>query len=106
MISPNLKALVAKMDDTCRRALEGAAGLCLSRSNYNVELEHWMVKLIEMPGTDLSLLFKYYDVDVAVLLRDLTKAIDRLKTGNARSPVLAPATVHLAREAFVVASLE
>ncbi len=40
MIQLPLKSLVGKLNDTCRRALEAAAGLCLSRTNYNVEVEH------------------------------------------------------------------
>jgi type VI secretion system protein VasG len=45
----NLKSLVGKLNDTCRSALEAAAGLCLSRTNYNVEIEHWLLKLLEKP---------------------------------------------------------
>ena len=44
----NLKSLIARLNATCRGALEGAAGLCLSRTNYDVEPEHFLVKLIEM----------------------------------------------------------
>ena len=59
MATSNLKALIGKMDDTCRRALDGAAGLCLSRTNYNVEIEHWLLKLLETPNTDLAALLRY-----------------------------------------------
>ena len=36
------------MNDICRRSLESAAGLCLSHSNYNVEIEHWLLKMLEL----------------------------------------------------------
>ena len=52
----NLKSFVAKLNDTSRRTLEAAAGLCLSRTNYNVEIEHWLLKLLETPNTDLAAL--------------------------------------------------
>ncbi len=42
----NLKGLIGKLDDTCRRALEGAAGLCLSRTHYDVDIEHLISKLL------------------------------------------------------------
>lgn len=38
-----LKALVAKLNDTCRVALEGAAGLCLTRTHYDVDVEHFLI---------------------------------------------------------------
>ena len=33
---------------------KAAVGLCLSRTNYNVEIEHWLLKLLETPTTDLQ----------------------------------------------------
>lgn len=106
MASVNLKSLIAKLNDTSRRSLEGAAGLCLSRTNYNVEVEHWLLKLVEMPNTDAAALFRYYGVDSSRLTRDLTRAIDKLKTGNARPPALSQHTVDLAREAWLLASVD
>src|SRR5881409_3021770 len=106
MAAVNLKTLVAKLNPVCKRGLEGASGLCLSRTNYNVEIEHWLLKLLEMPNTDLAPVLRQYDVDSSRLARDLTRSIDRLKTGNARPPSLSPNLVEVAREAWVLASIE
>lgn len=106
MVQVNLKSLVGKLDDVCRRSLEGAAGLCLSRTNYNVEIEHWLVKLLEIPQTDLTGILKHYGIEPARLNADLIRSLDRLKTGNSRSPALSPDLVSLAREAWVLGSLE
>jgi type VI secretion system protein VasG len=102
----SLKSLVGRLNDLCRRTLEAAAGMCLSRTNYNVEIEHWLVKLIETPDTDLAAIFRRYGVDTSRLTRDLTKLIDRLKTGNARPPALSPHVVTLLREAWMIGSIE
>jgi type VI secretion system protein VasG len=102
----SLKSLVGKLNPTCRRSLESAAGLCLSRTNYNVEIEHWLVKLMETPDTDLTAVFRRFEVDSSRLTRDLTKLIDRLKTGNARPPALSPHIVTLLREAWMIGSIE
>ena len=79
-------ALIKKLDKTCLDALQAAAGLCLSRTNYSVEIEHWLLKLVEAPNTDLTRIFRQFEVDTSKLLRDLTRAIDGFKTGNARTP--------------------
>ena len=102
----NLKSLIGKLNDTSRRALESAAGLCLSRSNYDVEIEHWMLKILELDDTDISRLLRYYEIDNSRLTRDLTRAIDRLKTGNTRPPALAPKIVELTQQAWVQASID
>ena len=102
----NLKSLIGKLNDLTRRSLEGAAGLCLSRTNYNVEVEHWLMKLLEGSDTDLAKLLRYYEVDLSRANRELTKAIDRLKTGNSRPPSLSPMIVDLVKHAWVLASIE
>jgi type VI secretion system protein VasG len=102
----SLKVLVNKLNDTCRKGLEAAAGLCLSRTNYNVEIEHWLIKLCEVPDGDLAAIFRHFEIDASRVVRDLTAAIDRLKTGNARAPALSPQVVSLMQRAWLAASIE
>ena len=52
MSSIDLRSLVGRLNDTSRRALEAAAGFTLSRSHYNVEVEHWLLKLADIAGSD------------------------------------------------------
>jgi type VI secretion system protein VasG len=106
LASHNPKALAGKLNSTCRRALEGAAGMCLSRTNYNVEVEHWLVKLLEPANTDLTRILRHFNVDASRVSRELTKALDQLKTGNARAPELSLEIMDLMREAWVFTSLE
>ena len=106
MVAVDLKSLVAKMNDLCRRSLEAAAGLTLSRSNFNVEIEHWLLKLLEASDSDLVAVLRNYDVEPARLSADLTRVLDRLKTGNTRAPALSPHVVSLMREAWTLASLD
>jgi type VI secretion system protein VasG len=102
----NLRTLVGKLNPTCRRALEAAAGLCLSRTNYNVEIEHWLLKLLEPSDTDLGRVLRQYDIDGSRVNRELTRTLDQLKTGNARPPELSLSLLDWMREAWVLTSLE
>src|SRR6266542_3275200 len=102
----NLKSLIGRLNDTCRSALEGAAGLCLSRTNYDVEIEHYLIKLLEAHDADLPRILNHFEVGMARLNRDLTRALDRLKTGNARTPALSPRLPVLVQEAWLLASVE
>ena len=63
MITLDLKSLVGKLNDSCRAGLEAAAGLCLSRTHYNVEIEHWVLKLLEIPDSDIVALVEKYELD-------------------------------------------
>ncbi len=106
MAAIDLKALVSRLNDHCRRALEAAAGLTLSRSHYNVELEHWLLKLADGTDTDIFAIMRQYDADHGRLLADLNRALDRMKTGNARAPSLSPDLVELSKQAWLLASVE
>ena len=93
-MSVNLKSLIGKLNDTCRSALEAAAGLCLTRTHYDVDIEHLFLKLSEVhrhrfPASAAALRDRS-----ARLSRDLTRALDRLKTGNAPHP--GPVAAHSA----------
>ncbi|MDE1896601.1 MAG: type VI secretion system ATPase TssH [Rhodospirillales bacterium] len=106
MVTLDLKSLIGRLDDHCRRALEAAAGLTMSRTHYNVEIEHWLVKLAEGTDTDFAAIFRQYDIDHGRFLADLNKALDKLKTGNSRAPGLAPDVVDTAKQAWLLASIE
>ncbi len=106
MAAIDLKSLVGRLNEHCRRALEAAAGLTLSRSHYNVEIEHWLLKLTDGNDTDIPIILRHYEADVGRLITDLNRGLDRLKTGNARAPGLSPDIVELAKQAWLLASLE
>ncbi len=106
MLSLNLKSLVSRLNPQCKQSLESAAGLCLSRTNYNVEIEHWLAKFAERTDGDFEAIAKDYDINMSRLLADLQKSMDRLKTGNARPPALSQVIVDLIREAWLLASVE
>jgi type VI secretion system protein VasG len=99
-------ALIKTLNKTCLDALQAAAGLCLSRTNPSVEIEHWLLKLVERPQTDLTRLFRHHEVDTSLLVGDLTRAIDRFRTGNTRTPVLSTQVDELIRNAWVLASVQ
>src|ERR1700736_715497 len=106
MVAIDLKSLINRLDDHCRRALEAAAGLTLSRTHYNVEIEHWLIKLLDIADGDIPAVLRHHGVDEARLRVDLNRALDRMKTGNSRAPSLSPEIVECAKQAWLLASVE
>src|SRR5438445_6545523 len=102
----NLKSLIGKLNDTGRKALEAAAGLCVTRTHYDIDIEHLLLKLVEAENTDIQKILRHYEIDQARLTRDLTRALDRLKTGNARTPAFSPRIPRLVTEAWNLASID
>jgi type VI secretion system protein VasG len=102
----NLRSLIARLNDQTRSAVEAAAGLCLTRTHYDVEIEHYLVKLLDATAGDLSYILKHYGVDRSRLARELTASLDGLKSGNARTPTLSPTFVRMISEGWLVGSIE
>src|SRR5260370_23036891 len=100
------KRVVGKLNDTMRRAREGAAGLCLARTHYDIEIEHFLTKLQDAGGTDFAGIVQHFGVDKARLAGELGRSLDALKTGNARTPAFSPTLLRMLREAWTIGSLE
>ncbi len=59
----NLRGLIGKLNDQTRAALESAAGLCLSRTHYDVEVEHFLLKLLDAGSSDFAAILRHYEVN-------------------------------------------
>jgi len=105
-MSTNLKALIDKLNDTTRKTLESAAGLCVARTHYDIEIEHYLLKALDASDNDISAILKHFGVDRSRLTKELERSLDSLKSGNARSPAFSPSVVKMLSEAWTVASID
>ena len=97
---------MGKLNTICKGALEGAAGLCVSRTHYEVDIEHWLIKLLEKDKTDVHAILRYYEVDIGELEAELNASLDDFKRGNSRRPELSPNIPKLIEIAWLRASVD
>src|SRR5664280_1111411 len=102
----NLRSIVAKLNDTMRGTLGGAAGLGVARTHYDVEMEHFLTKLLDTGGTDFAGIVQHFGVDKARLAGELSRSLHKLKPGHARTPAFSPSLYRMLREAWTTGSLE
>ena len=102
----NLKSLIGKLNDSTRGALEAAAGLCLARTHYDIEVEHYLTKLLDSTDNDVAAIYKHFEIDTSRLSGELARALDKLKTGNARTPSLSPSLMRMLVEAWTLGSID
>ncbi|WP_150428891.1 type VI secretion system ATPase TssH [Dechloromonas sp. CZR5] len=105
-MSTSLKTLISKLNTTCRQAAERAASLCMARGNYEVDLEHLLLAILEKPGTDLQVIAKRSGISPTGLERELDQEISRFKNGNTRTPVFSTHILKLLEQAWLIASLD
>ncbi|MDR5837104.1 type VI secretion system ATPase TssH [Caballeronia sp. LZ034LL] len=106
MLLVDLKPLVSRLNGYCRQALENSAGLCISRGQYEISVEHMLVKLLDDPQSDVPLLLREHNVDAALLRRALDQAIEDMRGGNTGRPVFSPILLELLQDAWLMASVD
>jgi type VI secretion system protein VasG len=102
----NLKALIGKLNDQTRGTLEGAAGLCLSRTHYDIEVEHFLTKLLDSSSNDFAAIIKHFEIDKSRLTAELARSLDKLKSGNARTPAISPTVLKMLTTAWTIGSID
>ena len=78
----------------------------MARGNYEVDLEHLFLALLEQSQSDLCIIAKRCDISPDALVRDLNEEIARFKNGNSRTPVFSPHLPKLFEHAWLIASLD
>ncbi len=106
MVSVDIKSLLGRLNPYCTRSLEAAAGLCVSRTHYEVALEHMLAKMLEDPQSDIPLILRHFDVDTGRVQKAVEQSLEEFKTGNAAKPVFSPILMEWFQEAWLLASVD
>jgi type VI secretion system protein VasG len=101
-----MKPLVGRLNPTTRKALEDAVGLCVSQTHFNLEVEHFLAKLLEATDTDFAIIMKAFGVDRSRLAAEIAGSLERMKRGNGRGPSYTPTLVKALSDAWTIGSLE
>ena len=105
-MSINLKTLIGKLNETSRTAATRAASICVSLGQFEVDLEHLFLALLEQPKSDFVLIARNMGISVSMLEADLQSEVQRLKAGNSRTPVFSARLPKLFENAWLIASLD
>ena len=106
MTTRNLSPLLRRLNDHCARALADAAGLCETRAHREIEVEHWLIKLLELGDGDLVAVMRHYELDMDGIWNGLLSAIDRLPHDLRGKPGLSHRLGQWLEAAWMRASLE
>lgn len=104
MSQTDLRSLLNKLHPDARTALHQAVEDTLTRTHYNVEIEHFLLVLLQ-PGQEMRDLVTRFEVDPDLLQMQLRVQLDTFKRGNARTPAISPLFVMLLESAWSEASL-
>lgn len=98
--------LLRRLNPYCASALEAAASLCQTRAHAEITIEHWLLKLLEMGESDITVLARRYEWDMSTLWQSLLTKIDSLPRSIHSRPSLSKSLLNLIQNAWVIASLD
>lgn len=101
----DIRTLVSRLDPACKHAMELAAQLCVRLTHYNVDVEHFLLQLLESDAPDLRVILEHFEIASADVSAQLQKAVDQFKRGNGRTPALSPNFSRLFQEAWLLSSM-
>lgn len=61
MININLSSLIQRLHPIAKVALEDAAALAVSEKANEVQIEHFLLSLLERPNSDFDVLLAHFD---------------------------------------------
>ncbi|MTJ83167.1 MAG: type VI secretion system ATPase TssH [Telmatospirillum sp.] len=105
MSTSDLKVLVGRLDPVARQALAAAAGDAFGKTHYEIEIEHWLLALLALPGAAFGRDAAGLGIDVDRLRHCLERGLHRCRSGCGQAPVFSPRIVTLLRQSWLLASL-
>src|SRR5574344_2537143 len=106
MVNVDLRQLLGKLNFYCTNTLNNAAGLCVSRTNYEVTVEHWLIKCLESRDGDLAVLLDNNQEIISLLMKELNQSLDSNAGGNGGKPSFSPRLTDLLSDAWLIASVD
>ncbi|MFH4745393.1 type VI secretion system ATPase TssH [Vibrio harveyi] len=106
MININLSSLIQRLHPIAKVALEDAAALAVSEKANEVQIEHYLLSLLERPNSDFDVLLSHFDCSENLLRQSVLSTLDTNAKGNGSKPVFSALLIEWLQESWLVSSLD
>ncbi|WP_303287599.1 type VI secretion system ATPase TssH [Marinobacter sp. SS8-8] len=106
MIRVELPALIGRLNDMSRQALEASAALCISRQGAEITPAHLLFKLLETPFSDVRQILEHTGIDHQQLRPRVGDSLNGEAQTAEAYPSFSPLLVELVQDAWLLASAE
>ncbi|MCW8348661.1 type VI secretion system ATPase TssH [Vibrio sp. ZSDZ65] len=106
MININLSSLIQRLHPIAKVALEDAAALAVSEKANEVQIEHYLLSLLERPNSDFDVLLSHFDCSEHLLRQSIRSTLDTEAKGNGSKPVFSALLIEWLQESWLVSSLD
>ncbi|WP_234493942.1 type VI secretion system ATPase TssH [Vibrio maritimus] len=106
MININLSSLIQRLHPLAKTALEDAAALAVTEKATEVQIEHYLLSLLERPNSDFDVLLSHFDCSENLLRQSVRSCLDSDARGNGSKPVFSALLIEWLQESWLVSSLD
>ncbi len=106
MTTVDIKSLMGRLNGFCKTCLEKAAGITVSRTHYEISVEHLFQQIIADTHSDISLILRYFDIRIEDLNASLNEVLEDFKTGNGGKPVFSPRLIDWLKDAHMTGTVD
>ncbi|MUJ23880.1 type VI secretion system ATPase TssH [Aliivibrio fischeri] len=106
MININLSSLIQRLHPITKVALEDAAALAVSERASEVQIEHFLLSLLERPNSDFDQLLAHFECSENLLRQAIKSTLENSHKSNGGKPVFSAMLIEWLQEAWLVSSLD
>ncbi|MUK50049.1 type VI secretion system ATPase TssH [Aliivibrio fischeri] len=106
MININLSSLIQRLHPITKVALEDAAALAVSERASEVQIEHFLLSLLERPNSDFDQLLAHFECSENLLRQAIKSTQENSHKSNGGKPVFSAMLIEWLQEAWLVSSLD
>ena len=106
MLKVDIKSLLLRLNPYLTDCLQAAAGLSVSRTHYEVTVEHLFIKLLDDLNSDWGLIAAAFAIDTGRLRRALEAVLEEYRVGNSGKPAFSPILLELLQDAWLISSVD
>ncbi|MGF1696313.1 type VI secretion system ATPase TssH [Vibrio lamellibrachiae] len=106
MININLSSLIQRLHPIAKIALEDAAALAVSEHANEVQIEHYLLSLLERPNSDFDVVLNHFDCSENLLRQSIRSTLDTSIKGSGSKPVFSSLLIEWLQESWLVSSLD
>jgi type VI secretion system protein VasG len=100
-----LSNLIAKLEPSLKAALEQAAGAAMNQGAPGIEVEHWLVQILQSQDSDVAAFLAQQKINSSALMDELDQRLSTLKTGSHSQPSVSKQLSDLVETAWLQASV-
>ncbi len=106
MININLSSLIERLHPIAKVALEDAAALAVAEKATEVQIEHYLLSLLERPNSDFDVLLTHFECSENLLRQSIRSTLDNNGSGSGAKPVFSSLLIEWLQESWLVSSLD